>query len=87
VGDGVPNRSKAREQAFGRRLQDRRLKRGLSQEELAHQSGLHRTYISQIERGLKSPSLATIHAIASALGADAGTLISALIPERSALRS
>jgi transcriptional regulator with XRE-family HTH domain len=83
----VPNRSKSLEQAFGRRLKDRRVKRGLSQEELAHQSGLHRTYISQIERGLKSPTLATIYAIASALEEDAGMLISALIPKRSVRRS
>jgi transcriptional regulator with XRE-family HTH domain len=69
------------------RLQDRRVKRGLSQEELAHQSGLHRTYISQIERGLKSPTLATIYAIAFAIEEDAGTLISALIPRRSGRRS
>jgi transcriptional regulator with XRE-family HTH domain len=80
-------RSKALEQAFGRRLQDRRVKRGLSQEELAHQSGLHRTYISQIERGLKSPTLATIYAIAFALDEDAGMLISALLPKRSSRRS
>ena len=83
----VPNRSKSLKQAFGRRLKDRRVKRGLSQEELADQSGLHRTYISQIERGLKSPTLATIYAIASALEEDAGNLISALIPRRSVLRS
>jgi transcriptional regulator with XRE-family HTH domain len=83
----VPNRSKSLEQAFGRRLHARRVKRGLSQEELADQSGLHRTYISQIERGLKSPTLATIYAIASALEEDAGALISALIPKRSVLRS
>jgi transcriptional regulator with XRE-family HTH domain len=75
-------RSKSLEKAFGRRLQDRRVKHGLSQEELAHQSGLHRTYISQIERGLKSPTLATIYAIASALEEDAGMLISALVPKR-----
>ena len=78
----MPNRSKLLEQAFGRRLQDRRVKRGLSQEELAHQSGLHRTYISQIERGLKSPTLATIYAIAAALEEDAGSLISALGSKR-----
>jgi transcriptional regulator with XRE-family HTH domain len=83
----VPNRSKLLEQAFGRRLQDRRVKRGLSQEELAHQSGLHRTYISQIERGLKSPTLATIYAIAFALDEDAGGLIGALVAKRSARRS
>jgi transcriptional regulator with XRE-family HTH domain len=83
----VPNRSKLLEQAFGRRLQDRRVKLGLSQEELAHQSGLHRTYISQIERGLKSPTLATIYAIASALEEDAGMLISTLVPKRNGRRS
>jgi transcriptional regulator with XRE-family HTH domain len=80
-------RSKSLAQAFGRRLQDRRVMRGLSQEELAHQSGLHRTYISQIERGLKSPTLAAIYAIASALEEDAGNLISALVPKRSGRRS
>jgi transcriptional regulator with XRE-family HTH domain len=83
----VPNRSKILEQAFGRRLQDRRVKRGLSQEELAHESGLHRTYVSQIERGLKSPTLATIYAIASALEEDAGVLISGLVPRRGGRRS
>ena len=83
----MPNRSKSLEQAFGRRLQDRRVKRGLSQEELAHQSGLHRTYISQIERGLKSPTLSTIYAIASALEEDAGMLIGGLMPKRNARRS
>ena len=83
----MPNRSKSLEQAFGRRLQDRRVKRGLSQEELAHQSGLHRTYISQIERGLKSPTLATIYAIATALEEDAGALISALLPKRNGRRT
>jgi transcriptional regulator with XRE-family HTH domain len=83
----VPNRSRTLEQAFGRRLQDRRVKRGLSQEELAHQSGLHRTYISQIERGRKSPTLATIYALASALEDEAGALISALVPKRGGRRS
>jgi transcriptional regulator with XRE-family HTH domain len=48
---------------------------------------LHRTYISQIERGLKSPTLATIYAIAAALEEDVGMLISALVPKRSGRRS
>ena len=79
-------RSKSLEKAFGRRLQGKRLERGLSQEELAHRSGLHRTYISQLERGLKSPSLATIYALASVLEEDAGSLISALVPKRNGRR-
>lgn len=70
--------SKTLEAAFGERLRTKRLEHQLSQEELAHQSGLHRTYISQIERGLKSPSLKTIYALATVLGEDAGVLVAAL---------
>ena len=45
-----------------------RTDKGLSQEELADLAGLHRTYISQIERGLKSPSLRSLEQIANGLG-------------------
>jgi transcriptional regulator with XRE-family HTH domain len=45
-----------------------RIDKGLSQEELADLAGLHRTYISQIERGLKSPSLRSLEQIANGLG-------------------
>lgn len=55
------------EAAFGRTVRTVRTARGLSQEQLAHDSGLHRTFISQIERGIKSPSLASMQAIATAL--------------------
>lgn len=41
---------------------------GLSQEELADRSAIHRTYVSQIERGLKSPTIAIMMRIAKALG-------------------
>jgi transcriptional regulator with XRE-family HTH domain len=44
-----------------------RKKAQLSQEELAHQAEIHRTYVSQIERGLKSPTLQVLIKIASAL--------------------
>jgi len=39
----------------------------MSQEELAHKSGYHPTYIGQLERGEKSPSLKTIVSLAAAL--------------------
>lgn len=55
------------EEAFGLTLQDLRKARKLSQEELGFESGYHRTYISQLERGRKSPSLRTIFQLASAL--------------------
>lgn len=53
--------------SFGRALKDLRAARGLSQEALATRSGLHRTYISILERGLRSPTLETIAALAKAL--------------------
>jgi transcriptional regulator with XRE-family HTH domain len=56
------------EKAFGRVLQEARKRRGLSQEDLGFESGLHRTYISQLERGLKSPSLNTVYQLSKALG-------------------
>ena len=52
---------------FGLVLRERRLAAGLSQEVLADNSELHRTYVSQLERGLKAPSLAAIEAVANAL--------------------
>lgn len=55
-------------QRFAKVLKAQRLKKGMSQEFLAHHVGLHRTYISQLERGLKSPSLTTIYRICDILG-------------------
>jgi transcriptional regulator with XRE-family HTH domain len=52
---------------FGRRVRELREQRGLSQEQLAHESGLHRTYVGGIERGERNPSLINIARIATAL--------------------
>jgi transcriptional regulator with XRE-family HTH domain len=56
------------EEAFGKVLKEIRHERSLSQEELGFESGYHRTYISLLERGRKSPSLNTIFQLATALG-------------------
>jgi transcriptional regulator with XRE-family HTH domain len=53
---------------FGQVLKKLRTEKGLSQEEFAANVGLHRTYISQLERGLKSPSLGVMSKICSELG-------------------
>ncbi|MGP9833375.1 helix-turn-helix domain-containing protein [Marinobacter sp. NSM] len=60
---------------FGARLQKIRKNRGLSQEQLAEISGLHRTYISSLERGARNPTLTTIFVIACALDMTVSSLI------------
>ena len=53
---------------FGPVLRAARAARGLTQEELANASGLHRTEISLLERGKRTPLLETLVAISRALG-------------------
>jgi transcriptional regulator with XRE-family HTH domain len=55
------------DQNLGLEIQRRRLEKGFSQEYLAEITGLHRTYISQLERGLKSPSVRVLSHITNAL--------------------
>ena len=54
--------------AFGNTLKQIRRKKSWSQEELAYKSGLDRTYISLLERGLRNPTLLTIFSLANCLG-------------------
>jgi transcriptional regulator with XRE-family HTH domain len=54
--------------ALGRAIRQARARRGISQEELASRSGLHRTYVGGIERGERNPSFTNIVRIAEALG-------------------
>ncbi len=48
---------------------------GLTQEELAAQSGLSRSYLTEIERGTKEGSLRTMKALADVFDVDAGLLL------------
>ncbi|MBI2596365.1 helix-turn-helix transcriptional regulator [Candidatus Daviesbacteria bacterium] len=52
---------------FGARILELRKSIGLSQEKLGFETGLDRTYISGIERGLRNPSLENIGRLAKAL--------------------
>ena len=60
---------------FGQIVRRRRQSAGLSQETLALEAGLHPTYISLLERGLRNPSLITVEVLAEALGTTMTSLV------------
>ena len=59
---------KKHNRAFGKALRDIRKEQGYTQETLAFECGLDRTYISLLELGSSSPTLDTIMALCGALG-------------------
>ena len=63
---------------FGARVRSRRHELGLTQEQLAERTGLHWTYIGQVERGQRNLSLRNILRLATGLQLDAGDLITRL---------
>jgi transcriptional regulator with XRE-family HTH domain len=68
---------KTAERLFGEEVKKLRALRGLTQEELAREADIHPTYVSQLERGLKSPTLHVILSLAHALETTAVDLVSA----------
>lgn len=60
---------------FGRNLRAYRIQRQLSQEDLGEIAGLHRTYISGLERGIRNPSIRIVAQLADALGVEPGDLL------------
>lgn len=63
------------EQAFGQVLRELREKAGLSQEQLALNCDLDRTFISMLERGVRQPSLTSIITLANALNVPADKIV------------
>lgn len=61
---------------LGLKIKKIRKGKGLSQEQLATKSKLHRTYISDIERGDRNVSIKNIEKIAKALGVTISDLLS-----------
>lgn len=61
--------------AFGKALRTLRRHRGLSQETLAANSELHRTYVGLLERGVHTPSLDAIFRLAKVLGVEPWELV------------
>jgi transcriptional regulator with XRE-family HTH domain len=62
-------------QRLARNLRLLRQAKGFSQEVFADEAGLHRSYISDLERGVRNPSLIAIDKLAHALGVPAGRLL------------
>lgn len=60
---------------FGDKLREIRNEKGFSQEKLALKCGLHRTYISDIERGSRNVSLKNIDKISKALDVSPKSLL------------
>jgi transcriptional regulator with XRE-family HTH domain len=53
-----------------RNLRRLRVRKGLSQENLAVDAGIDRTYVSRLERGLENPTVAVLERLSQALGAE-----------------
>jgi len=49
--------------------------KGWSQEGLAHEAGLHRRYVSDLERGARNPTISVVDKLAVALGVPVGALL------------
>lgn len=63
---------------FGKRVRALRLDHGWTQEELAHRSGLNRSYMSEVERGISDVSLSTLQKIAKTLGISLAELLTGI---------
>ena len=61
--------------AFGRSIKEARLERGVSQEELAYQAEIDRSYMSSIERGEQNVGLMSMTRVANALGVTLSELV------------
>ena len=60
---------------LGTIIRDLRVAKRISQEVLAERAGIHRTYVSQIERGMKSPTIVVLQRIAQALDMRASEIL------------
>ncbi|WP_454858701.1 helix-turn-helix domain-containing protein [Rhizobium binxianense] len=71
-------------EVFAANLRKMRHAKGLSQEELAHRAGLHRTYVSSLERCQYSPTIETVANLADILEVEAADLLKTNKPKQPA---
>jgi transcriptional regulator with XRE-family HTH domain len=60
---------------LGQNVRRLREEKGWSQEEYADRAGIHRTYVSDIERGRRNPTVTVVEKLAKALEVEAGRLL------------
>ena len=61
---------------LGEQLRKIRVQKGMSQGDIAKKLGVHRSYISGIERGIRNPTVKNLERLADALGVDPRNLLS-----------
>lgn len=62
-------------QRLGKNVRRLREEKGWIQEVYADEAGIHRTYVSDIERGARNPTIAVVEKLAKPLGVKAGSLL------------
>jgi transcriptional regulator with XRE-family HTH domain len=67
-------------QLLGRNVRAYRKRRGLSQEQLALDAEMKRSYVSDLERGARNPSVRALGRLATALGVPPACLLSEQLP-------
>lgn len=60
---------------LGRNVRLERTRRGMSQEDLAHEAGMKRSYLSDLERGTRNPTVRALGRLAAALGVQPSRLL------------
>jgi transcriptional regulator with XRE-family HTH domain len=78
VADTMPEPISPATRVLGERIRERREALGLSQESLAERSGIHWTFLGQVERGRRNLSLHNLLKIAAGLSADPAELVRGL---------
>ena len=63
------------QRALGKNLRQAREREGLTQEAVAERSGVHPTEVSRIESGKRDPRIATVEALAEAVGVSVSDLL------------
>jgi len=72
---------------LGASIASRRVELGLSQEEVAQKAFVHRTYLSDVERGVRNVSILTLERIAIALDIPLAALFAWIVPAGTAIKA